>query len=267
MKNTKLLIIDPQHDFCSPSGSLYVPGAEKDMERLSLFIDVNSRKFSEIIVTLDSHHYFDIAHPVFWRNAKGENPPVFELIRYNDLESGKWTPVRPELKDRVTEYVKELEDGGKYPLCIWPPHCLIGSNGHQVYSRLYKSLICWQEENLSTIKYITKGYNYLTEHYSAIKAEVPDENDESTHANMELVKSIEDSDEVIVAGEALSHCVMSTIKDLISLFSNKESAKKITVLRDASSPVYGFQEECESEVRKLSDKGVVFSTTESYYKR
>jgi len=30
-----LLIIDPQVDFCDPSGALYVPGAEKDMERLS----------------------------------------------------------------------------------------------------------------------------------------------------------------------------------------------------------------------------------------
>ena len=30
-----LVAIDPQNDFCSPHGSLYVPGAEEDMKRLA----------------------------------------------------------------------------------------------------------------------------------------------------------------------------------------------------------------------------------------
>lgn len=29
---TVLLVVDMQNDFCLPSGSLYVPGAEKDVE-------------------------------------------------------------------------------------------------------------------------------------------------------------------------------------------------------------------------------------------
>ena len=37
---TVLFIVDMQNDFCLPTGSLYVPGAEKDAERLSLLIRV-----------------------------------------------------------------------------------------------------------------------------------------------------------------------------------------------------------------------------------
>jgi len=37
-----LFIIDPQVDFCSPDGALYVPGADKDMERLADFISKQS---------------------------------------------------------------------------------------------------------------------------------------------------------------------------------------------------------------------------------
>jgi nicotinamidase-related amidase len=33
MVKSHLLVIDPQVDFCDPSGSLYVPGAEDDMGR------------------------------------------------------------------------------------------------------------------------------------------------------------------------------------------------------------------------------------------
>ena len=30
MKNIQLMIIDPQNDFCTPEGSLFVPGANED---------------------------------------------------------------------------------------------------------------------------------------------------------------------------------------------------------------------------------------------
>lgn len=33
MKNIHMLLIDPQQDFCNPDGSLFVPGADKDMEQ------------------------------------------------------------------------------------------------------------------------------------------------------------------------------------------------------------------------------------------
>ena len=38
MRSIHLLAIDPQNDFCDPSGSLYVPGADEDTKRLAGFV-------------------------------------------------------------------------------------------------------------------------------------------------------------------------------------------------------------------------------------
>jgi len=67
--NIQLLVIDPQNDFCSPSGSLYVKDAEKDMERLALMVGRLSKQLDDIHVTLDSHRLFDVAHPSYWINT------------------------------------------------------------------------------------------------------------------------------------------------------------------------------------------------------
>ena len=69
-----LLIIDPQNDFCSPHGSLYVPGAEEDMGRLARLIDRLKNKIADIHVTLDSHRMIDISHPGWWRDSNGHQP-------------------------------------------------------------------------------------------------------------------------------------------------------------------------------------------------
>ena len=37
--NIQLLVIDPQNDFCHPDGSLFVPGADDDVERLAAFVE------------------------------------------------------------------------------------------------------------------------------------------------------------------------------------------------------------------------------------
>ncbi len=61
-----LLIIDPQNDFCSPEGALFVPGAVEDCERLVSFIGREKSSIDSIHVTLDSHPNYHIAHPIFW---------------------------------------------------------------------------------------------------------------------------------------------------------------------------------------------------------
>lgn len=60
----ELLIIDPQNDFCNPNGSLYVPGAERDMQNLSNMVRRLKGKLADIHVTLDSHRRVDISHPL-----------------------------------------------------------------------------------------------------------------------------------------------------------------------------------------------------------
>lgn len=55
LEGTALLIVDPQMDF-HEGGSLAVPGAAADAERIARMIADNSRMIDEIVVTMDSHH-------------------------------------------------------------------------------------------------------------------------------------------------------------------------------------------------------------------
>ena len=47
-KKVALLVIDAQHDFCSPNGALPVPGAEEDNNRLSQWILNNKNSIGYI---------------------------------------------------------------------------------------------------------------------------------------------------------------------------------------------------------------------------
>ncbi|MBD3260832.1 MAG: hypothetical protein GF334_04015 [Candidatus Altiarchaeales archaeon] len=44
----RFLVIDPQNSFCSPNGSLFVPGADKDMDRLAAMVDRLQSKLTDI---------------------------------------------------------------------------------------------------------------------------------------------------------------------------------------------------------------------------
>ena len=59
-----LLVIDPQVDFCDPNGSLFVKGADADMKRLATMVRENINLIERINITLDSHQYVHIAHPI-----------------------------------------------------------------------------------------------------------------------------------------------------------------------------------------------------------
>lgn len=256
MANVQLLIIDPQNDFCDPKGALYVPGAEKDMNRLAQMIVNQKDKIDDITVTLDSHRFLHIAHPIWWKDAAGNHPDPFTIINVTDVEgtSPKWMASNPGFQKRSVEYVKALS-GTKYPLCIWPPHCLIGSWGHAVYPVLFKALQEW-EARFSVVDYVTKGSNMFTEHYSAVKAEVPDPDDHTTLINTPFVKKLQAADILGIAGEASSHCVRSTIQDIVQEFGD-EQVKKFIFLTDASSAVPGFEDKEEGLFKEMAPKGMM----------
>jgi nicotinamidase/pyrazinamidase len=232
----RLLIIDPQIDFCSPTGALYVPGAEKDMSRLAAMIHRIGAKIDDIDVTLDSHHPIDIAHPGWWINSKGANPAPFTLITASDVAAGIWSPRNPGFRKRSLEYVQKLEAANKFVLIIWPEHCLIGSPGHAVQPELFKALRDWEVGEFGVVNVVTKGSNIFTEHYSAVAAEVPDPQDPSTMLNARLITSLQESDVVLIAGEALSHCVKATVEDIADNIG-AEHVRKFVFLEDCSSSI------------------------------
>lgn len=256
MQNVHLLVIDPQYDFCSPSGELSVPGADADMSRLSTFVKRAQDKLSAIHVTLDSHHVIDIAHPGFWVDFDGRSPNPFTIISVQDVKDGVWRTTKPSLQKRATDYVEALEANGRYPLCIWPPHCLIGSPGHAVMEPLFNELKTWELARFRSVDYVTKGSNPFTEHYSAVQADVPDPADPSTQLNTRLVQILQDADEILVAGEASSHCLANTVTDIANAFGDDSYVSKITLLEDATSPVPTFESMTEKFVKDMTARGM-----------
>ena len=236
MIKTHLLIIDGQNDFCDPKGSLYVNGANDDMKRLAAFIAKNKTKLFDIHATLDSHHLFQVFHPLFWKDTAGKHPAPFTRITQDDIEKGVWTPSVPAMRERMINYVKGLAANNRYQLLIWPEHCLIGSWGTQVLPELFDVLKSWETDNIGMVDYVTKGSNLYTEHYSAVKAEVPDPADASTQLNQQLIDLLTEADVILVAGEALDYCVYNTLKDIIVAFG-PDNAKKIKIMKDCTSAI------------------------------
>ncbi|HZJ44684.1 MAG TPA: hypothetical protein VFD63_12995 [Pyrinomonadaceae bacterium] len=263
-KRTELLIIDPQVDFCDPKqGALYVPGAEEDMKRLATMIRRLKPKLDDIHVTLDSHHLIHIAHPIFWRDTNGQNPAVFTRISRSDVEDGVWTPTVPGLYRRALEYVCNLEKNGRYELTIWPPHCLIGSPGHTVFPELFYALTEW-ETRFAFVDYVTKGSNVLTEHYSAVQADVPDAADVSTQINTRLIQTLENADQILIAGEARTHCLANTVRDIANNFGDDSFVSKLVLLTDASSDIPGFEGHAQNFMNEMVGRGMQLSTTTEY---
>jgi nicotinamidase/pyrazinamidase len=114
------------------------------------------------------------------------------------------------------------------------------------------------------VEYVTKGSNPHTEHYSGLLADVPDPSDITTQLNKNLIDTLESVDIILVAGEASSHCVANSIRDLISNFQNFDCAKKIVILEDAMSPVGGFENLTTDFFNEMKSKGVSFSTTDKF---
>lgn len=260
----ELLIIDPQNDFCHPDGSLFVPGASEDMERLTNMIIRLQDKLDDIHVTMDSHHYVDVAHPIFWLDSKGVHPDPFTIISHEDVKNGIHRTTNPQFQARMVEYVQTLEANKRYPLCIWPPHCLIGSWGYGVREGLFEALLEW-EKSFAIVDYVTKGSNFWTEHYSAVQADVPDPQDPDTQLNMRLIETLQKADIILLAGEARSHCLANTVRDIANNFG-EENIKKMVLLQDATSDVPGFENLGDDFVSEMRGRGMQVSTTEDYLK-
>jgi nicotinamidase/pyrazinamidase len=259
----QLFVIDPQIDFCDPAGALSVAGAEQDMVRLARMVERLAPRLNQIHVSLDSHHLVDIAHPLFWQDRSGSQPPPFTIISAEDVETGRWQAAQPEARERAADYVQALQKNGRYPLCVWPPHCLIGSRGHTVQPVLFEALLNW-ERRYAVVDYILKGSNIYTEHYSAIQADVPDPADPSTQVNTILIETLKQADVIAVAGEAGSHCVANTVRDLADHFGDERLVSKIVLLSDAVSPVPGFDALQSRFLTEMTARGMQTSTTADF---
>lgn len=281
-----LLIIDPQVDFYD-GGNLGIPGSIADAKKTKEFICNNLDSIHEIYVSLDTHNKMHIAHGAFWDNQPdgcgGKEPNPFTLLNCdannaNDPalytidekcpggidKSQPWYPKDSTYKNWTRTYCEGLAAAG-FPLCIWPEHCIIGGPGHNVQPDIHEALQKWAKHNpTKLIKYLPKGMNNYTEMYSIIRAEVPIESDKLTKTNVDLCNALGKAEKVVVCGQAKSHCVNYSVRDLVRIWYQQTDAirpgsrqsetrshesnatanvrrENIILLSDAMSSVPGFE--------------------------
>ena len=168
-----LIVVDVQHDFCDPQGSLYVQGAEaigSDLEALrGVLYSQWQRQDVREFFTMDSH---PPDHVSFAKNHKG---------------AAEFTEVT-------------LGDGTQQML--WPVHCVKETPGWEVYKGV-------GEQDRSSVVFVNKGTKTNVDSYSGFGSQ--DGTSEVTELLARLRQ--ERVTHVVVCGVAFDYCVSYTAKD------------------------------------------------------
>jgi nicotinamidase-related amidase len=253
MLRSALLIIDPQNDFCAPDGSLYVPGADDDMQRLVQFMHLSGHLIDHIVVTLDSHTRISIFHPSWFQDSEGNSPPPFTIISSQDLMNKRWVPrYEPEW---TPAYIDQLESQGAFQHTIWPEHVLIGTWGHSVFPPLMEAILQWSSTYQRRYTPVVKGLSDKTEHYGIFAAQVVRPDEPQTSVNRQLITHLNDFDRIYVAGEASSHCVATSIHQLFE--HAPQLISRCVLLEDCTSPVPGFEHLSFGTYQQAREMGMV----------
>jgi nicotinamidase-related amidase len=235
---------------------------DQDAERIKKLLSEHCTEITSVHVTLDSHQRMHIAHSVFWQDGAGRSPDPYTLISVEDVKSGKWRAVNEADQETALAYVQELEKKDRFKLCIWPEHCITGTEGHNVTAPVNEGLNNWIDSTRGTIDWIHKGQNVHTEMYSALKAEVVDASDPDTSLNRALIERLSRCERILVCGQAKSHCVNFTVRDLVEhLDWPKEQLHRIWLLEDAMSSVATFEQAGEQFIADMREAGLTIATT------
>jgi nicotinamidase-related amidase len=252
-----LLLVDEQRDFCLPEGALYVggrsgTGAVDDTRRLVAWIYRNLAHLTRITATLDTHLAYQIFFAPFWVDGAGRPLRPYRTVTAAEVRAGEARPAPAVaawlaggderwLRDEVLHYCESLERDGKYQLYLWPPHCLSGGDGHALVGAVQEARLFQAWARAAQTWTEVKGSNPLTENYSALRPEVLRRHDGKPLAerNERLVDALLSSGALVVAGQAASHCVKSTVEDLLDEIRARDAALAghVYLLADCMSPV------------------------------
>jgi nicotinamidase-related amidase len=111
----------------------------------------------------------------------------------------------------------------------------------------------WSMKTGGSIEWVLKGQNLVTESYSALEAEVPV--NQATSFNQSLLESLQNTDRLIICGQAMSHCVNYTATNIVNKWP-KDKLSNITLLTDCASSVPGFEEAGELFQSDMANAGV-----------
>ena len=281
-----LLLVDVQNTFCLPEFELFVAGrsgsgAVDDNARLCAFLYRNLGAITEVIATLDTHSPVQIFHPIFWVDEAGQHPSPHTTVTARDVESGRWRvnplvaaalpALLPDAQAYARHYVTRLEEGGKFPLTIWPYHALLGGLGHALVSAVEEAVFFHQVARTAPARFVTKGQCPLTENYSALAPEVDVGLDGRSLVGRDqaLIDHLLEFDLLVVAGQAKSHCVAWTVADLLAEIQRRDPGRagRIRLLDDCSSAVcvpgvVDYTSAADAAYRRFAEAGMrVVSST------
>lgn len=264
----KILVIgiDFQNDFVVPDksqvpdgepyGSLSVPGAKEDLEHFTRFIYNNCDKITRVFLSIDTHFVYQIFHGAMWKDENGDSVAPYTMITPDDLSSGKYRFVggNPVIAKQCVETLAKAGKGGVY---IWPYHCLTGTFGWCPETQLMQMVhfhsaarkTVGKERPVPTFK----GTDIYSEMYGFMEPEFNPKGDALINkAVLDVLMRTDSSangepkfeyDQVFVGGEAGSHCLPESVRQILKRFANyPEFTQRITILEDCTSPVPGFEQ-------------------------
>lgn len=257
-QKTLLLAIDMQNDFMD-NGELGVPGALQDSLHSSKFLYEHFEHITKVAVSLDHHQPNQIFHPMWWVDENGNHPVPFTLITAEEVKTGKWKAVNYQLES--LEYVENLEKCGKKQLCIWTYHCLEGTDGAALEHGFSNMIHFHSVARNTDILRLPKGRDPFSEMYGIVKPEF----DQKNYVNETLLSTLDHFDRIIIVGEAKSHCVLESLRQILE--HKPEKAKDIIVLEDCMSSIPGFENETEKTFLELKEQyGFTITTSKEYIK-
>ena len=131
---------------------------------------------------------------------------------------------------------------------VFPPHCVEGTEGMNVYPMLQKALDA-QMDNLSGgIHYMTKGDLADKEEFSIFQNE---------HSGEKLTKTItefEKFDGIDICGIATDYCVYETVKDLMAIYP----AKQIRIVTNCIAAVDDNDTKLADLMKENGIEGITF---------
>ncbi len=255
-----VILVDYQHDFVDPAGTLSVPGAQEDVARFLTWFYAHADTITTIYASLDTHLPYHIFYGSWWHNPQtGEHPQPFTVITEEDVLKHVWEPVSQAEQEWSLRYVHRLGQEARKELMIWPYHTMQGTLGHMLSAPISEAIAWHSAARNAEPVYVVKGLTPRTEYYGIFGAEIPVSPE--SDLNTALLATVLAHDKVYIAGEAKSHCVLETERQIAWYCQNRtELLQRVYALKDCTSsvqhPVIDFDAHAEVELAALEQAGM-----------
>ena len=163
LSNNALFLVDVQKCFLN---EFPVFGTTLNFNDLAHKIESNINNIDYIAVIKNSYNYTDINNKLNWINSTGHHPSNYEKINTEDIGKN-WWPTSVSLEYSIN-YSKELKKNNKNPIIIWPDHCVVDTEGHNIIDNIQNSITEWENKKNKTAVIIEKGFNDYSELYGIL---------------------------------------------------------------------------------------------------